>query len=254
MRPAIGLASDADVAAITDLYRPIVESTAISFETEPPDQDEMHRRIAETLTSYPWLVCRIGGKCAGYAYASDIAFRGAYRWSVDTSVYVHEDFRRHGIGRGLYISLFGILSAQGYFNAFAGISLPNPASVALHERVGFQPLGIYRNVGYKLGSWHDVGWWQLSLRKARDRAAGATRTFCYSETKQLGSAPGTRITCDPRQGGVSYSHTLSKSQRGEPMRTPMIGMSILVLIAAVRATIGVSPAASCSGSSRFTHS
>jgi L-amino acid N-acyltransferase YncA len=165
MRPAIGLASDADVAAITDLYRPIVESTAISFETEPPDQDEMHRRIAETLTSYPWLVCRIGGKCAGYAYATTHRVRGAYRWSVDTSVYVHEDFRRHGVGRGLYISLFGILSAQGYFNAFAGIALPNPASVALHERVGFQPLGIYRNVGYKLGSWHDVGWWQLSLRR-----------------------------------------------------------------------------------------
>lgn len=163
-RWAIRLAIDADVGAITNLYRPIVESTSISFETEPPDQNEMRRRIDETLRSYPWLVCAFDGEVAGYAYAAKHRVRTAYQWSVDTSVYVHPQFRRCGIGRGLYLSLFGILSAQGFFNAYAGIALPNPASVALHEGVGFQPIGVYRYAGYKLGGWHDVGWWQLALK------------------------------------------------------------------------------------------
>ncbi len=165
MGSSIRLAVDSDVAAITDLYRPVVESTAISFETEPPDQEEMRRRIGETLPFYPWLVYDCGGKVVGYAYAARHRVRAAYHWSVDTSIYVHPEFRRCGIGRGLYASLFGILAAQGYFNAYAGIALPNPASVALHELVGYRPLGVYRDVGYKLGAWHDVGWWQLALRQ-----------------------------------------------------------------------------------------
>lgn len=165
MGSIIRLVADSDVAAIAALYRPVVESTAISFETEPPTPDEIRRRISDTLPSYPWLVYDVAGRVAGYAYATRHRVRAAYQWSVDTSIYVHPEFQRHGIGRGLYASLFGILAAQGYFNAFAGIALPNPASVALHESVGFQPLGVYRNVGYKLGVWHDVGWWQLGLRQ-----------------------------------------------------------------------------------------
>ena len=163
-RWAIRLAVDSDVGAIADLYRPIVESTSISFETEPPDQEEMRRRIGETLRSYPWLVCTVDDQVAGYAYAAKHRVRAAYQWSVDTSVYVHPEFRRSGIGRGLYMSLFAILRTQGFFNAYAGIALPNPASVALHESVGFQPIGVYRHVGYKRGGWHDVGWWQLALK------------------------------------------------------------------------------------------
>jgi L-amino acid N-acyltransferase YncA len=165
MGSRIRLATDSDAAAISDLYRPIVESTFISFEMEPPDQEEMRRRIADTLRSYPWLVYDVSGRVAGYAYAARHRTRAAYQWSVDTSAYVHPDFQRSGVGRGLYLSLFGILAEQGYFNAYAGIALPNPASVALHEAVGFQPIGVYRNVGYKLGAWHDVGWWQLALRQ-----------------------------------------------------------------------------------------
>lgn len=164
MDSTIRLAADSDVAAITAIYRPIVESTPISFEVDPPDEEEMRRRIGEILTFYPWLVYDVGGVVAGYAYATRHRARAGYQWSVDTSVYVHADFRRRGIGRGLYTSLFAILGAQEYFNAFAGISLPNPGSVVLHESVGFQPLGVYRNVGYKLGAWRDVGWWQLVLR------------------------------------------------------------------------------------------
>lgn len=107
---------------------------------------------------------RGGGHLAGYAYATRHRVRGAYQWSVDTSVYIDEGYRRRGVGRGLYESLFAILAAQGYFNAYAGIALPNPASVALHESMGFERIGVYRGVGYKLGRWCDVGWWQRGLR------------------------------------------------------------------------------------------
>jgi|SRR5215510_3996776 len=169
MAAHIRLARDVDADAVAAIYRPFVDHTAVSFETVAPDREEMERRITETLASYPWLVCEIGGRVAGYAYATRHRVRAAYQWSVDTSVYVDLRHQRRGIGRGLYTSLFRILAAQGFFNAFAGIALPNPASVALHESVGFEPIGIYQRVGYKLGTWHDVGWWQLCL-KAREAA------------------------------------------------------------------------------------
>jgi phosphinothricin acetyltransferase len=161
-RIRLARASDAD--AIAAIYRPVVENTVISFETVAPTRDEIVRRIAETTIPYPWLVCEVGASLAGYAYATSHRVRAAYRWSVDTSVYVDARHRRFGVGRGLYASLFKILTVQGFFNAYAGITLPNPASVALHEAVGFRPLGIYERTGYKLGAWHDVGWWQLFLR------------------------------------------------------------------------------------------
>ena len=164
MAARIRVAEAGDAEAIAAIYRPAVESSAISFETVAPGRDEIARRLADTLVAYPWLVCEIGGRVAGYAYASTHRVRAAYQWSVDTSVYVDEAFRRSGVGRGLYRSLFAILGAQGFFNAFAGIALPNPASVALHEAVGFEPLGVYRRVGFKLGAWHDVGWWYLPLQ------------------------------------------------------------------------------------------
>jgi phosphinothricin acetyltransferase len=164
MTARIRLADAADAEALAAIYRPVVESTTISFETVPPDRDEMARRLAATLAAHPWLVCDIGGRVAGYAYATTHRVRAAYQWSVDTSVYVDAAWRRSGVGRGLYQSLFAILAAQGFFNAFAGIALPNAASVALHEAVGFEALGVYRRVGFKLGAWHDVGWWQLTLR------------------------------------------------------------------------------------------
>jgi phosphinothricin acetyltransferase len=160
----IRFASKEDAAGIAEIYRPIVTSTAISFEVKPPDSHEIERRIQETLPAYPWLVCEHHGRVAGYAYASKHRARAAYQWSVDASVYVHPDFRRRGIGKSLYVPLFQVLAAQGYFNAFAGIALPNPGSVSFHESVGFRPVGVYRNVGYKFGAWHDVGWWHLVLQ------------------------------------------------------------------------------------------
>lgn len=166
--PLIRMATANDAPAITEIYRPIVESTAISFETVAPDADEMRRRIEHVSGSHPWLVCERDGVVAGYVYASRHRERAAYRWSVDTSVYVDDRFRRRGIGHALYLSLFAVLNAQGYANAFAGITLPSPASVGLHEHVGFTPVGVYRRVGYKLGAWHDVGWWQRSLEPPDD--------------------------------------------------------------------------------------
>jgi L-amino acid N-acyltransferase YncA len=157
-------ATDRDAAAIAEIYAPFVESSATSFETEAPSADEIGRRVIETMATYPWLVCVVNDDVAGYAYATRHRVRAAYQWSVETSVYVREVYRRAGVGRGLYTSLFAILAAQGFVNAYAGITLPNARSVALHESMGFLPIGIYRSIGFKTGAWHDVGWWHLLLR------------------------------------------------------------------------------------------
>ena len=121
------------------------------------------RWIAKTLPEFPWLVDERGGEVAGYAYASRHRERLAYQWSVDVTCYVDERFRGRGVGKGLYVALLRVLRRQGFQSALAGIALPNAASVALHESVGFTPLGVYRNVGFKLGQWRDTGWWQCSL-------------------------------------------------------------------------------------------
>ena len=165
---AIRLATDKDAAAIAAIYAPFVEGDATSFETEAPSAADMRKRIAETGLTYPWLVCDCGGRVAGYAYATRHRVRAAYQWCVETSVYVDKDFRRSGVARGLYTSLFAILAAQGFVNAYAGITLPNARSVALHEAAGFLPLGIYRSIGYKCGAWHDVGWWHLLIKRHPD--------------------------------------------------------------------------------------
>lgn len=168
MIPTIRLARPDDAPAIRDIYAPAVTETIISFEGEPPTEDEMRRRIEDTHLTHPWLVCERHGEIAGYAYASPHRGRAAYRWSVDVSVYVQRDHRRKGGGRGLYESLFAILDLQGFVNAYAGIALPNEASVTLHESLGFEPVGVYEEVGYKHGAWRDVGWWQLAISERID--------------------------------------------------------------------------------------
>ena len=161
----IRLATESDAEQVADIYAPNVADTVISFELEPPDALEMRRRIEVTLERYPWLVCERRGRVLGYAYAGAHGSRAAYQWSVDVSVYVHEEARRTGVGRALYASLAAALDLQGFYNAYAGATLPNPASVGLHESVGFRPVGVYHGVGYKLGAWHDVVWWHLPLRE-----------------------------------------------------------------------------------------
>ena len=168
MGPIIRLATLDDAEAIRDIYAPFCEATPISFETQAPSVDEMRRRIAKTLESLPWLVQEHQGEIVGYAYASPHRERAAYRWSVDVSAYVRDGHRRTGIGRALYTSLFELLRLQGFHNALAGITLPNPGSVGLHESMGFQSVGIYRRIGFKCGEWHDVVWYQLSLREQTD--------------------------------------------------------------------------------------
>lgn len=160
----IRLATERDAEAIQRIYAPFVLHTAVSFEMEPPGVDEMRSRILKILARLPWLVCELKGNVIGYAYASFHRERAAYGWSVDVTVYIHEEFRRHGVGKALYASLFQVLRLQGFYNAYAGVTLPNPGSTGLHEAMGFTPVGVYRSVGYKLGRWHDVGWWQLALR------------------------------------------------------------------------------------------
>jgi phosphinothricin acetyltransferase len=159
----IRLATADDAAAIADIYAPVVRDTIVSFELEAPDAAQMRERVQRTLAHFPWLVCERDGAVAGYAYASRHRERRAYQWSVDVSCYVHADFLRRGIGAALYRALLEILRRQGFFNAYAGIALPNDPSVRLHESVGFRPVGVYVAVGYKLGAWRDVGWWALAL-------------------------------------------------------------------------------------------
>ena len=157
------LATAEDAAAIAAIYAPYVRDTIVSFETEAPDAAEIALRIERIGRQYPWLAALVDGRVVGYAYACENHSRLAYRWSVDAAVYLDPSAQRKGIGGALYRRLFALLRAQGYVNAFAGISLPNAASVALHEAMGFALIGVYRNVGYKLGAWRDVGWWQLAL-------------------------------------------------------------------------------------------
>ena len=161
----IRLASERDAEQIAAMYAPNVTQSIVSFETEVPTAEEMRGRIAGAKDRFAWLVCERQGQVLGYAYAGEHRSRSAYRWSVDVSAYVHEAARRFGVGKALYTSLISVLVLQGFYNAYAGIALPNPASVGLHEAIGFRPIGVYRRVGYKLGEWHDVGWWSLTLRE-----------------------------------------------------------------------------------------
>lgn len=165
MTMVIRLARGDDAPAIAAIYAPYVSETPISFETVPPSADEMAGRLAKTLARFPWLVAEIEGAVVGYAYASQHRERAAYQWAADVSAYLRKERQQRGIGRALYTALFAILRAQGYVNTYAGIALPNPASVALHEAMGMTPVGVYRHVGYKAGSWRDVGWWQGALRE-----------------------------------------------------------------------------------------
>jgi phosphinothricin acetyltransferase len=163
MTVVIRLAVPGDGPALADIYRPAVTDSSISFEIDPPDAEEMARRAARMLERTPWLVWESDGRVLGYAYASSHRDRAAYQWSVEVSAYVHAEARRAGVARMLYTSLFAALVVQGFRNAYAGITLPNPGSVGFHTAMGFSPVGVYRGVGYKHGAWHDVGWYERPL-------------------------------------------------------------------------------------------
>jgi len=157
------LATAADAGAIAAIYAPIVASTAISFEEVAPGADEMRSRIETALRTYPWVVAEDDGQVLGYAYGGTWRPRRAYRWTVEVTAYVHPSAHGRGVGRALYAALFRVLEAQGFHRAVAGIALPNDASIALHRAVGFEAVGVYREVGHKLGAWHDVAWFERPI-------------------------------------------------------------------------------------------
>jgi phosphinothricin acetyltransferase len=161
-----------DAAACAAIYAPFVADTPTSFELVAPDAEQMAARIARTAATHPWLVCERAGEIAGFAYGSMHRERAAYRWAAEVSVYIDPAHHRTGVGRALYEDLFERLRAQRLRVAIAGITLPNEASVGLHEALGFEPIGVYRGVGWKAGAWHDVGWWQLRLLPDADADAG----------------------------------------------------------------------------------
>ncbi len=154
-------ATPVDAPAMAAIYGPYVTGTAISFEEVPPTGESMAARMA--AHQLPWWVAVDQGAVVGYVYASPHRSRPAYRWSVEVSAYLAPSYHGRGLATRLYERLLDDLRELGYVSAYAGITLPNPASVRLHERVGFKPVGVFGNAGYKHGQWHDVGWWQASL-------------------------------------------------------------------------------------------
>jgi L-amino acid N-acyltransferase YncA len=157
-----------DAAACAAIYASYVLESAVSFEEVAPSAAGMGERIERTSATHPWLVAERAGAVVGYAYASQHRERAAYRWACDVAVYVARDHQRRGVGRALYEALLERLRAQRIHVACAGITLPNDASVRLHEALGFEPVGVYRAIGFKAGAWRDVGWWQLRLLPTDD--------------------------------------------------------------------------------------
>lgn len=161
--PILRAATEHDAEACAAIYAPYVTDTAISFELEPPTSAEMATRITEASRNHAWLVLEDDGHVAGFAYGRAFAPRAAYRWSCETSIYLEPARRRTGGGRSLYKALLTRLTERGYRRAMAGMTLPNEASAGLHRALGFEPVGVYRQVGWKNDAWHDVAWVQKSL-------------------------------------------------------------------------------------------
>src|SRR5882724_7824162 len=159
----IRLADAKDAEGILNIYGPYIKNTSYTFETDVPSIASFAERINTYLDHWPWLVCEIDHVIAGYAYATRYRVRTAYQWCTESSVYVHDDFQRLGIAKKLYAALIEILRLQGFRNVYAVINLPNEKSVSFHESCGFIYFATYENVGYKLGKWKNVGWWQLSI-------------------------------------------------------------------------------------------
>jgi len=195
-RAALGrvrLARPGDAARCAAIYATYVRRTAVTFETEAPSAADFRKRIADTLKLAPWLVYERGGEILGYAYAGRHRDRAAYRWSVDAAIYLDARRKGEGVGRALYSTLLDCVKLQGFRNVYGGVTLPNPASVGLHESMGFKPIGVYRRVGFKLGVWHDVGWWGLALAENVARPKEPVPLSAALRSPALGQALRRRI-------------------------------------------------------------
>jgi L-amino acid N-acyltransferase YncA len=152
-----------DARDCLEIYGPYVRDTAVSFEERVPELHEFCERIEAITATHPWLLLEDQGMVAGYAYGSPHRARAAYRWATEVTVYVAPSHHRRGVGRRLYAELMQRLRGQGFRVACAGITLPNDPSIGLHRALGFEPVGVYRRIGWKHSAWHDVSWWQLEL-------------------------------------------------------------------------------------------
>lgn len=168
--PLVRDATADDAGACAAIYAPYVLGSAASFETEPPDAEEMARRIAAAQQDHAWLVATRSDATVGYAYATSWKSRAAYRWTCETSVYVADGQHGQGLGRTLYEALLARLTERGFRTAVAGMTLPNPASAALHTSLGFSPVGVLVRVGWKAGRWHDVALYRRGLGDLPDDA------------------------------------------------------------------------------------
>ncbi len=160
-----------DASAIAGIYRPYVTDTVITFELDPPNAAEFRRRIEHVTTTHPWLVAEREGVVVGYAYGSTYRTRAAYRWVAETGIYVAQDACGGGVGTSLYTALLDELTRLGFVAAMGVMTAGNPASTALHERLGFRHVGTQPGIGFKHGAWHDVVFWQRDLAPRLDDPA-----------------------------------------------------------------------------------
>jgi L-amino acid N-acyltransferase YncA len=172
-RPIIRDTRVGDVPALLAIYRPYVLETAVTFESEPPSEAEFAARIAACQKGWAFLTAELDGQPVGYAYASSHRAREAYQWSVETSVYVGEQAQGRGLGRTLFEALFEKLEHLGFYNDYAWIALTNDASEGLHRALGFEPVGVFRRVGFKFGAWRDVSWWHCAIRDVPNPREGS---------------------------------------------------------------------------------
>ena len=181
----IRIARAADATAIHAIYAPHVESGVATFENVVPGVDAMRDRVLARLPHYPWLVWEEAGEVLAYAYAGRFRERAAYDWIAETSIYVHPVAQRRGIARRLYGTLLDTMRLQGLTQAMGVITLPGTASVAFHESLGFVPAGVWRQCGWKLGRWWDVGVWQKELQPASPRPPAVTPFAALAATPAL---------------------------------------------------------------------
>ena len=164
MNSIIRLAERPDVAGILEIYAPFIFDTSVTFEETVPDEASFWERIKGIMAELPFLVCEIDGRIAGYAYASDYRSRASYRWTKEVSVYIHPDFYRRRVAQALYTSLNEMVCYQGIADLLAIITMPNESSVGFHEHFGYRKCAEFSKVGYKLGQWQTVGWFELFLQ------------------------------------------------------------------------------------------
>jgi L-amino acid N-acyltransferase YncA len=188
LKTTIRSAEESDAPGTAAIYAPYVRDTAVSFEVEPPSAEIMRQRIARTLETHPWLVAEHDGEIVGFAYAAKHSERAGYRWTVDVTVYVNVAKRHIGVGRALYAALLEVLRRQGFRSAFAEIVLPNPGSVRLHETAGFKPVGVHHDVGFKLGSWRNIGYWRLGLAESPEPPGEPVPFANFRQTPEFGDA------------------------------------------------------------------